>query len=692
MTTPPHEIRPTAHEGRGNRAEQINNVLFRISNAVSTTKDLKELYSSLHRILGDVIDLTNFFIAIYDKDTKRVSFPYFVDQYDSDTVYADQINEKNSLTGEVITSQSPFFLNKTDLRERADRNCVIGTVPVFWLGVPLKIEGEVIGVMATQIYEEPGRFDKTDLNIMNSVSDQVALAIERKRNEQALVESERKYRNIIRTIEDGYYETDLDGNLTLTNQALCNMLGYAEEELLGKSTASCMDGTSDEAIKRSFRAVLDSSRSGKPLALQLRRKDGSLRFVETVVSAITNENDIQIGFRGIARDITERINAEKERKAMEAKLQQSQRLESLGTLAGGIAHDFNNILMGIQGRVELMLHNIGDEHPHHHQLVQIKNYLHSAAGLTRRLLGFARGGKYEVRTLNLNALLDKSIKMFGPTKKEISIHCRSADNLPPIEADASQIEQVLLNMLVNAGQAMPKGGTITIETATRNIGMDEARFQDISPGDYIQLSISDNGKGMSMETMKKIFDPFFTTKPTGHGTGLGLAMAYGFIRNHAGAISVDSTIDKGTCFTLLLPASKKPLSLEEPLPHTVAKGSEIILLVDDEPMILEIGREILAALGYEVLTASSGKEAIDVYSRNRDQISLSILDMIMPHMSGGELFDRMAAINPQVKVLLASGYSIEGEAREILGRGCKGFIQKPFSISELSQKIRTILS
>lgn len=678
--------------GERKRAEQITRTLFRISNAVNTTKDLTELYTSIHRILGEVIDLTNFFIAIYYKKESRVSFPYFVDQFDSGSVYADRFSEENSLTGTVITTEKTVFLKKTELQQRGAENRIIGTIPTTWIGIPLKIKGEVIGVMATQSYNDQHRFDLIDLEILSSVSDQVAIAIERKRNEQAIVASEKRYRTIIENIEDGYYEIDLKGDLTLINQAMSRMLGYNEIELLGIDTTRYISGRTARKFNEAFTAVLTTELPGKMLEFQFRRKDGETRYAETIVSAIRNDDNAPSGFRGIVRDITERKTAEKSRKALEEQLQQSQRLESLGTLAGGIAHDFNNLLMGIQGRTALMLNGLSATHPHYIQLGSIEEYVESAVKLTTRLLGFARGGKYEVRPIELNALVEKSIQMYGRTKKEITIKTNLQSNLWPVEVDTNQIEQVLLNLLVNAGQAMPGGGFITIATSQIVLEECDARFYGLTPGNYVQLTLSDTGEGMDNDTMQKIYDPFFTTKPIGYGTGLGLAMVYGIIRNHSGAIFVKSELKQGTIFTILLPATDKKVLTESETPETVEKGSETILLVDDETMILEVGQEILAALGYRVLTAASGQEAIDAYSDNQDGIDLFIIDMIMPHMSGSELFDRLKKINPAVKVLLSSGYSLEGQASEIINRGCDGFIQKPFSISQLSIKIREILN
>jgi PAS domain S-box-containing protein len=674
------------------RAEQITRTLSSISNAVNTTKDLRELYASIHLILGEIIDLRNFFIALYQEKGQRISFPYFIDQFDSDIVYADQFSLENSLTGEVILAKKPIFLNQADLQQRVAENRIIGTAPKVWLGVPLKINDEVIGVMAAQCYDALHDFDEIDLEVLHSVSDQVALAIERKKHGKEIVAGEKKYRNIIESIEDGYYEIGLDGKLVLANRALCDMVGYSEQQLIGMKTTEYMSDQTINKVAEGVAAALSGKQSKKTLELTFHCKNGNTLYAETVISTILNEDGETTGCRGIARDITERKAAKKSRKALEEKLQQAQRLESLGTLAGGIAHDFNNLLMGIQGKTTLMLNDLMPTHPHFLQLKNIEGYVESAAALTTRLLGFARGGKYEVRPADLNSLVEKSIQMFGRAKKEISISTALQSDLWPTEVDSNQIEQVLLNLLVNAGQAMKRGGTITVTTKRLVLEKADARFHDIEAGNYVELILSDTGEGMDNQIIQKIFDPFFTTKDIGHGTGLGLAMVYGIIRNHSGAISVKSTLNEGTSFSILLPATDKRIQTEAEILPTIENGSETVLLVDDEPMIIEVGREMLSALGYEVLTAASGQEAINAYSENKDLIDLLMIDMIMPHMNGGELFDRLKDINPTARVLLCSGYSIDGQAREILDRGCEGFIQKPFNMSQLSLKIREILN
>jgi CheY-like chemotaxis protein len=281
--------------------------------------------------------------------------------------------------------------------------------------------------------------------------------------------------------------------------------------------------------------------------------------------------------------------------------------------------------------------------------------------------------------------------MFGRTKKEVKITRREQDNLWVVDADRGQIEQVFLNMYVNAWQAMPGGGELTL--STENVILDETfvKPHKLKPGRYVKISVTDTGIGMDEATRQRVFEPFFTTKGRGRGTGLGLASAYGIIKNHGGIVTLYSERGIGTTFNLYLPVSASATVEDAALDRRVIKGSETILIVDDEDIVLDVGVEVLKTLGYKVLSARSGPDAIEIYRQKTGEIDMVILDMIMPQMGGGRVFDAMQGINPGVKVLLASGYSLNGQASNILSRGCCGFIQKPFSIIDLSKKIREIL-
>jgi two-component system, cell cycle sensor histidine kinase and response regulator CckA len=360
-------------------------------------------------------------------------------------------------------------------------------------------------------------------------------------------------------------------------------------------------------------------------------------------------------------------------------------------LAGGIAHDFNNLLMGIQGHASLLMLHIDSDHPHFERLKRIQDMVQTGANLTNQLLGFARGGKYEVKPTDLNEIVKQSREMFDRTQKNIEINRKYQKGIWPVEVDRGQIHQVLLNLYVNAWHAMSGGGYIYIETSNVMLDENDTKPFNVKLGKYVKISVADTGAGMDKATQKKIFDPFFTTKEMSRGTGLGLASVYGIIKGHGGYIEVESKKGEGTTFSIYLPASERKVEKAVKTAEQFIKGTGTVFLVDDEDVILEVGRVMLEAMGYQVLIAKGGEEAIEVYKKNLDEIDIVVLDMVMPNMGGGEAYGRMKEINPDINVLLSSGYSIDGEATKILERGCNSFIQKPFNMAELSAKIREVL-
>jgi signal transduction histidine kinase/ActR/RegA family two-component response regulator len=380
-----------------------------------------------------------------------------------------------------------------------------------------------------------------------------------------------------------------------------------------------------------------------------------------------------------------------EQKLLAEQLAASERMRSIGTLAGGIAHDFNNLLMGIQGNVSLLLLNLGPESPLRSRLEEIEHCVESGAELSARILGFAQGGKYNLVPTDLNGLVRASLEMFGRTRKEIEARVVCAGVLPTVEVDRAQIEQVLLNLFVNAWQAMPGGGELLVEMRNAELDETQATAAGVTPGRYVQIAVRDTGCGIDPAVQERIFEPFFTTKDRGRGTGLGLASAYGIVRHHGGAIGVESAPGRGSTFTVTLPASGRPVAAPLPLPGGALSGAGRVLLVDDEPIILSVGRGLLEHLGYEVLAAASGERAIELVRANLGRIDAVVLAMVMPGLSGGETFDRLREVDPGVGVLLSSGYSIDSQARDILARGCDDFIQKPYDLRRLSLKLRAVI-
>ena len=513
---------------------------------------------------------------------------------------------------------------------------------------------------------------------------------ERKRAEGALRESERRYRAVVEDMPAMNCRFLPDGTLTFVDSDYCKYFNKKREDLVSKDFFQFIPKEDHQAIRNHFSSFTKEN----PVITYEHRviaPNGEARWHRWTDRALFDEQDNLVEYQSIGFDITEFKQAEEEKKKLEAQLQQAQKMVAIGTLAGGIAHDFNNLLMGVQGNVSLMLMNMDSTHPYYERLMNIEKQVQSGARLTSHLLGYARKGRYEVKPIDLNRMVEETSETFGRTRKEINIHRQLAEELSAIEADTGQIEHMLLNLFVNAADAMSRGGDLILKTMNTNHKDMRGKVYDPRPGKYVLLTVSDTGTGMDKETMERIFDPFFTTKEMGRGTGLGLASAYGVVKGHSGYIDVDSDKGTGSTFSIYLPASQKRVEKAIKTTMEVTKGTGTVLLVDDEDVIQEVGKNLLEAMGYRVLLAGDGKEAVEVYGKNRDVIDIVMLDMVMPNMGGGEAYDCVKEINPDIKVLLSSGYSIDGEATEILERGCNGFIQKPFRMNELAEKIREIL-
>ena len=535
------------------------------------------------------------------------------------------------------------------------------------------------------------------LRTVENALNQKALKREKDKINHELYRSEEKYRYLVQNSPDIIYTLDADGNFTFLSEALEHLLGFTVDGLIGKHYTTIVCEEDRDKAQWFFDERRSGDRAASGIELRLKavgdaQQNESVRrhlIVELKSMGIYEESAIDgerrhVGTHGVIRDISER-------QRLYAQLQNAERMESLGTLAGGIAHDFNNLLMGIQGRSSLISMDMEDSHPVLEHLHAIEDYILSATHLTKQLLGFARGGKYEVKPTDINELVLKSANMFGRTKKEIIIETQFHNANIVVEADRRQIEQVLLNLYVNAWQAMPEGGTLRLETKHVVLGNKDCRPHQVEPGRYALVSVTDTGIGMDQKTLQHIYDPFFTTKEKTRGTGLGLASAYGIIKNHAGIIHADSNVDNGTTFNLYLPISEKLVVKEASSEKNICNGSETILIVDDEDMIIDVGQALLKRMGYQVITAKSGEEALEVVHRIGAGIDLVILDMVMPGMDGGRTFDGIRETCPEIPIMLASGYAINGQAQKIMNRGCNGFIQKPFSVSKLSQKVRQIL-
>ena len=583
---------------------------------------------------------------------------WWVLAYPDETYRAETLARWMELVGKAITLGTE--IERGDYRVTC-RGGVMKTVVIF---------GAVVGGKAFVMFE--------DITERERAAD------------EALRERENSLAAIAENASDGIVITTPNGSHHYVNRKAAELTGYSVGELL-ETTVSKLLHPDDLPIIAQRQAARDAGQpTPERIELRLRTKAGATVPVE-VSSTPTTWHGAAANLV-VVRDVTERRRAEEERARLQNQLAQAQKLEAIGTLAGGVAHDFNNILAGLLGGLSLLdleLDEAGTPRP---ELQEMMALVTRGAELARQLLGFARRGKYDVRPLELTPVIQKTATLFGRTRKDLTLHLDLAHDLHSVLMDHAQLEQVLLNLFLNAGQAMPEGGTLAV--CARNVELSSADTKEhgAAPGRFLKVIVADTGIGMSEATQARIFEPFFTTKAPGQGTGLGLASAYGIIKSHGGFITVDSALGEGTSFTLWLPATERPSHDEKGDAPTVQRGSATILIVDDEAHVAAVCARMLRRVGYTVLTASGGREAIELLREHGAGISLVILDMIMPDLGGAQTYDGLRALQPDIRVLLSSGHSAEGAAQALLARGCRGFLQKPFDTQALSAKVRELLA
>lgn len=504
-----------------------------------------------------------------------------------------------------------------------------------------------------------------------------------KQSAASLIESEEKYRLLVENANEAIFIFQDDGfkfsNRKAREMARKLNLAGDRKPLVDFIHAGDRDLVAADKVMRRLNGLESTS---FPLVFRLVNARGDWIWVEL--------NTVNIKWHGhratlnFLRDVTYNKNLERQ-------LHEAQRMEAIGTLAGGIAHDFNNLLMGIQGNVSLMYLDQAATPEISEKLKSIENCVESGSRLTKQLLGFARGGKYVVKSIDMSQVVKDAAELFSRTRKDIKIHGSYEKQLWTVAGDASQLEQVMLNLYLNAWQAMQKNGDLYLKTDNVELDTYFVKPFQVPPGRYVRIAITDTGIGMDETVRRRIFDPFFTTHKPGRGTGLGLASVFGIIRNHRGIITVGSKLGEGSTFTIYLPASDRPPEAEVIIPTTVAAGHETILLVDDEDQILEVAQLMLENLGYTVLPANGGQCGVDIFTRSQQSIDLVVLDMVMPDMDGEAVFRQIRSQVPEVKVLFISGHSFSGRQRKLLNSGNCDFLQKPFKLPQFSAKIRHVL-
>ncbi len=798
------------------RAETERHAISEIIAGVASTSNLDELLSLIHQSLRKVLYAENCFIALHNRETALFHFPFFVDRFDQPPP-PQKLGK--TCTEYIFRSGRPMSISQKEFDELAALGEVelVGTPSPSWLGVPLRTPTETIGVLVVQHYTDENAYSERDLEFLGSVGGQIALAIQRKQAEEALRQSERRFRALIENSADILLLLNPAGEITYSSPAAARILGYDPEEMIGLNT---FDKLRPEEVERVAEHLAETLRNpGEPefVRAEARAKDGSWHMFEGtmtnclgvpgVEAIVVNVRDISeqekaleavrvaegkfrtlveqlpaityiaepgadgrweyvspqietlMGFspqewmalastwwNRVHPDDRERVaEAEREfertgkplraeyrliardgrvlwfrdeavllrrpaagpplmqgvlhditdQKRLEEQLRQAQKMEAVGRLAGGVAHDFNNLLMVIQGHTSLLSERLQEGSSERRSVDQIHKSSERAAALTRQLLAFSRMQVMQPRVLDLNTVVADTGKMLRRVIGEhIELILRYDSGLGRVKADPGQIEQVLLNLVVNARDAMPGGGKVVIETC--NLALDEAaarRISSLKPGSYVVLSVSDTGVGMDPETQSHIFEPFFTTKEQGKGTGLGLATVYGIVQQSGGHITAYSQPGQGATFRLYFPRVEEPADRGSGIrPRAkIPKGTETILLVEDETEVRELAREALRRGGYAVLEARDGEGALRLAEGYTGPIHLLLSDVVMPNLGGPELAARLLEMRPQLKVLYMSGYSefISASHGEI--GPLTYFLQKPFSLESLGRKVREIL-
>jgi two-component system, cell cycle sensor histidine kinase and response regulator CckA len=527
---------------------------------------------------------------------------------------------------------------------------------------------------------------------MMQLEEEVATRIEA---ESALRQSESRYRRLFETMRDGLVHTDMQGAIVDANESFMQMLGYGTRELYGIMYLSLVPVEWHRTQLQTIERQLQTRGFSDVFGIELRRADGSLFPAEARTVVVRDEAGAGEGIWSIVRDVSDVRMAEARRKSLEQDLFQAQKMEVVGRLAGGVAHDFNNMLGVILGNSDMALHDMSDDNPLRTYLEEIQEAASRSADLTSQLLAFARKQTIAPRVLDLNEAITSVLKMLKRLiGEDVDLAWVPAAEVWPVRMDPTQIDQVLANLSINARDAIDGVGRITIETA--NVTMDQAYCAEnpgTTPGEYVMLALCDNGCGMDEDTLEHIFEPFFTTKEVHQGTGLGLPMVYGIVKQNNGHIDVRSEPGKGTIIRIHLPryegaVTKTPAAVA---PEIQRSRGETILLVEDEGAIMTLATRMLETMGYRVLAADNPHQALHLVTKDQGQVHLLITDVVMPGMNGGELADQLRVLCPEVKVLFMSGYTADVLAHRSILDEDLNFIQKPFSSRDLAQKVRSAL-
>ncbi len=660
-------------------AEVSRKVRLEVMRAGLGSRRLSEYLPKVHSAIRQALDVENCSVLLRDPLTGRTDFEYWADIRECQPLPDSDVR---GLTDHVLLTGEPLIINKESRTAIGESTEIVRNAQPWasWIGVPLSTSSRPCGVLALHEYDESASFGVEDIRFLSLVADQVSIAIERQRSEQALIASEERYRDMVENAIDIIYVHDLNGNFISVNAAAERITGYPRSEILRMNMAQIV---APEFLERT-REMLAEKLGGKPVTaydVEILAKGGR-RVTLEINSRLMYANGSPAGVQGIARDITEK-------KLLEDQYRQSQKLEAIGLLAGGISHDFNNLLMAITGYSEITLAKMAPDDPLRPNIEGIRDTGERAAALTQRLLAFSRKQVLKPVVHGLNSVILSMDKLLSRiVREDIEFRMELDDDLRNINADPGQIEQVIINLAINAQDAMPSGGRLTIKT--ENV---QSELPDNGIEHFVKMTISDSGDGIDEKIIDRVFEPFFTTKEFGKGSGLGLATVHGIVTQSGGEISVRSAKGQGTNFEILLPAAEAAPDFQEWPSKNFEElsGTETVLLVEDDNSVRRLVGDVLVHKGYAVLEASNGEEALRICEEHPEAIDLLLTDLVMPRMSGIELTGKVTVLHPEAKPLVMTGYAGSLELSEIVPNFRAAYIEKPFTPEMLARKVREVL-
>jgi PAS domain S-box-containing protein len=666
------------------RAIETQLILQNIANAVNTSKDISELCVSIQKHLSKIIDTTNFLLGLYNEENDTLSFTFKVDEKDKYTSFP----LGKTPTAYVIRTGKPLLATKKVIDEltKAGKVKMIGTPSEIWLGVPLKFDNEVVGIITVQSYDNASAYTPKDVKLLEFVSNQIAIGLQRKRAEEALKESKAKLQAVFDGVNDPMYVIDKNYRVVMTNKSLLELKNISQGEAIGNYCYEVYHDRKERCKACAVQKVFETRDIAK-VETSFSVPDGSFRFFEVYGYPLFDENGDVYQVLETTRDITDR-------KLLEEELLQSQKMEAIGTLAGGIAHDFNNLLTGILVNCDLLLDKVSEKATYKENIEEIYRIASSATSLTRQLLAFGRRQVIQPELIDLNVLVANMGKMLNRViGEDIEFETTFSTYSEYIKADPGQIEQVLMNLVVNSRDAMPEGGklAIKIESVVISEGTVSKAFQ-VKPGKYVLTSITDTGKGIDKDKLDHIFEPFYTTKD--EGTGLGLSVVYGIVKQHNGFLNVYSEPGKGSTFKVYLPVytTEQEVKLEKEVRSNELQGSgERILFVEDQNKIRTIICKVLREKGYVVFEAANANEAVNIYNVEHGEFDIVVSDVVLPGKSGVELIEELQAQNPKLSILLTSGYADEKSRWISIKEKGYHFLKKPYTTRELLKVIKEVI-